>query len=113
MSVIGESLPRPLAAATPTAPVPAASHVSGSGGGSTATPPRPTVSPTDRAFGPSLARDAAAAAAAAAQTPAKKKACCVCLDTKRIRDECVVMNGEEACATAIAVHKACMRAEGF
>jgi len=59
----------------------------------------------------SLAR--AAADAATAVAPKKKKACCVCPDTKRIRDECVVVNGEEACATAIAVHKACMRAEGF
>lgn len=111
MSVIGESLPRPLAP-TPTASAATLSVGRGGSGGSAATPPsQPTTVAADGALAPSLARAATATAAAAA--PAKKKACCVCPDTKRIRDECVVMNGEEACATAIAVHKACMRAEGF
>ncbi|EWM25988.1 cytochrome c oxidase copper chaperone [Nannochloropsis gaditana] len=42
-----------------------------------------------------------------------KKICCSCPDTKKIRDECVVNKGEEACADAIEAHKACLRAEGF
>ncbi|OSX80668.1 hypothetical protein BU14_0033s0012 [Porphyra umbilicalis] len=56
---------------------------------------------------------AAAAALPAVEAPQTKiKACCACPDTKRARDECVVTRGEDACAAAIAVHKACMRAEG-
>lgn len=43
----------------------------------------------------------------------KCKPCCACPETKRIRDECVILNGEENCAKEIEAHKACMRAAGF
>mmetsp|Transcript_14788 Transcript_14788/g.30089 ORF Transcript_14788/g.30089 Transcript_14788/m.30089 type:complete len:80 (-) Transcript_14788:427-666(-) len=43
----------------------------------------------------------------------KKKMCCVCLDTKKERDECLVANGEEACKAFIEAHKKCLRSEGF
>ena len=42
-----------------------------------------------------------------------KKICCVCKDTKKLRDECVVMKGEENCAELIAKHRVCLRDEGF
>jgi cytochrome c oxidase assembly protein subunit 17 len=42
-----------------------------------------------------------------------KKICCSCPDTKKLRDECIVMNGEDACAKFIEAHKECLRAEGF
>mmetsp|Transcript_3890 Transcript_3890/g.5144 ORF Transcript_3890/g.5144 Transcript_3890/m.5144 type:complete len:81 (+) Transcript_3890:83-325(+) len=42
-----------------------------------------------------------------------KKICCSCPDTKKARDECIVTQGEEACAELISAHKACLRAEGF
>ena len=42
-----------------------------------------------------------------------KKICCSCPDTKKLRDECVVNNGEESCAATIEAHKACLRNEGF
>ena len=41
------------------------------------------------------------------------KACCACPDTKRIRDECVILNGQENCSKEIEAHRACMRAAGF
>jgi len=41
------------------------------------------------------------------------KACCACPDTKRIRDECIVENGEENCQGLIEAHKTCMRKMGF
>lgn len=43
----------------------------------------------------------------------KKKICCACPDTKKARDECIVINGEEACKNLIEAHKQCLRAEGF
>jgi cytochrome c oxidase assembly protein subunit 17 len=43
----------------------------------------------------------------------KKKICCACPDTKLARDECVVINGEDACSALVEAHKACLRAEGF
>lgn len=44
-----------------------------------------------------------------------KKICCTCPDTKKLRDECVVMNGEDHpdCVKLIEAHKACLRSEGF
>lgn len=41
------------------------------------------------------------------------KICCACPETKRWRDECVVMNGEEFCAKQIEAHKECLRKAGF
>lgn len=43
----------------------------------------------------------------------KKKICCACPETKKLRDECVVENGEDACGKLIEAHKKCLRAEGF
>ncbi|XP_077292565.1 cytochrome c oxidase copper chaperone COX17 [Arctopsyche grandis] len=57
--------------------------------------------------------------AAAPDTPAvsaekpKCKACCACPETKRVRDACIVENGEENCTKLIEDHKACMRKMGF
>jgi cytochrome c oxidase assembly protein subunit 17 len=53
--------------------------------------------------------------AKAAMTVGKsgKKICCSCPETKKVRDECVVTNGQEQCLQAIEAHKACLRAEGF
>ncbi|KAI9179668.1 Cytochrome c oxidase copper chaperone [Blastocladiella emersonii ATCC 22665] len=41
------------------------------------------------------------------------KPCCVCPDTKRERDECVLVNGEENCKEFIEKHRACLRSYGF
>ncbi|KAK1323159.1 hypothetical protein QJS10_CPA02g00840 [Acorus calamus] len=43
----------------------------------------------------------------------KKKICCACPDTKKLRDECIVEHGEEACSKWIEAHLQCLRAEGF
>lgn len=44
-----------------------------------------------------------------------KPICCCCPDTKKLRDECVVMKGEEdpECLKLIEAHKVCLREEGF
>ena len=43
----------------------------------------------------------------------KCKICCACPETRTKRDECLVHNGEDACAEYIEAHKACLRSEGF
>ncbi|XP_065872395.1 cytochrome c oxidase copper chaperone 1-like [Euphorbia lathyris] len=43
----------------------------------------------------------------------KKKICCACPDTKRLRDECIVEHGEDACSKWIEAHRQCLRSEGF
>jgi len=43
----------------------------------------------------------------------KLKICCACPETKKVRDECVLLQGESACATAIEEHKKCLRKAGF
>ncbi|KAL6006739.1 hypothetical protein ACLOJK_032233 [Asimina triloba] len=43
----------------------------------------------------------------------KKKICCACPETKRLRDECIVEHGEDACTKWIEAHLICLRAEGF
>ena len=43
----------------------------------------------------------------------KKKICCACPETKKLRDECIVEHGEDACAKWIEAHRQCLRAEGF
>lgn len=43
----------------------------------------------------------------------KKKICCACPETKKMRDECIVENGESACEKFIEAHRQCLRAEGF
>eukprot|EP00920_Eleutheroschizon_duboscqi_P019359 GHVT01045895.1.p2 GENE.GHVT01045895.1~~GHVT01045895.1.p2 ORF type:complete len:113 (+),score=8.45 GHVT01045895.1:268-606(+) len=42
-----------------------------------------------------------------------KRICCVCKETKLVRDECVVLNGQENCLAFIDAHNQCLRAEGF
>lgn len=39
--------------------------------------------------------------------------CCACPETKKPRDECVMMNGEENCKAEIEAHKVCLRKLGF
>ncbi|XP_050883051.1 cytochrome c oxidase copper chaperone 1 [Lathyrus oleraceus] len=56
---------------------------------------------------------AAATACEVSNAPKKKKICCACPDTKRLRDECIVENGEDACAKWIEAHRLCLRSEGF
>lgn len=41
------------------------------------------------------------------------KACCACPETKKLRDECTLLQGEEQCEDVIEAHKACMRRHGF
>ncbi|KEH15698.1 putative cytochrome c oxidase copper chaperone, cysteine alpha-hairpin motif superfamily [Medicago truncatula] len=66
---------------------------------------------------PTVTASTAAAPATAAcevsNAPKKKKICCACPDTKRLRDECIVEHGEDACAKWIEAHRICLRAEGF
>jgi cytochrome c oxidase assembly protein subunit 17 len=42
-----------------------------------------------------------------------KKICCVCKPTKQVRDECIVLNGEDQCKAFIEAHNKCLRDEGF
>ncbi|GMI65511.1 hypothetical protein HRI_000220400 [Hibiscus trionum] len=48
-----------------------------------------------------------------AEAKPKKRICCACPETKKLRDECIVEHGEEACAKWIEAHLICLRAEGF
>ncbi|KAG7957240.1 hypothetical protein I3843_11G164600 [Carya illinoinensis] len=43
----------------------------------------------------------------------KKNICCACPDTRKLRDECIVEHGEEACVKWIEAHRKCLHAEGF
>ena len=54
-----------------------------------------------------------ATATSGAESKPKKKICCACPETKKLRDECIVEHGEEACAKWIQAHRMCLRAEGF
>lgn len=49
------------------------------------------------------------------ETPKKPKckACCACPETKKVRDACIIENGEENCKDLIEAHKKCMREMGF
>lgn len=47
------------------------------------------------------------------QEKPKLRICCACPATKSLRDECVMMNGEENCSVEIENHKICLRAAGF
>ena len=64
---------------------------------------------------PTDASSSATANATTTEEPKKPtcKICCACPDTRKVRDECVVENGEEACVDKIEAHKMCLRAEGF
>ncbi|KAF8657727.1 hypothetical protein HU200_037532 [Digitaria exilis] len=54
-----------------------------------------------------------ATTAPVSETKPKKKICCACPDTKKLRDDCIVQNGEDACGKFIEAHLQCLRAEGF
>lgn len=50
----------------------------------------------------------------ATKEPEKKlKACCACPETKKLRDTCIIENGEVDCQSLIEAHKECMRKHGF
>lgn len=93
----GVAVPSSSASNQPTAPATAA------------TPAAPSTAAT-----PATAETAATPAACeVSNAPKKKKICCACPDTKRLRDECIVEHGEDACAKWIEAHRICLRAEGF
>ncbi|PJF18709.1 Cytochrome c oxidase copper chaperone [Paramicrosporidium saccamoebae] len=41
------------------------------------------------------------------------KPCCACPETRKLRDDCVLFNGEENCQTYIEAHRACLTSYGF
>ncbi|EFA08829.1 Cytochrome c oxidase copper chaperone-like Protein [Tribolium castaneum] len=49
----------------------------------------------------------------AKEEPKKLKPCCACPETKKVRDACIIENGEENCKHLIEAHKECMRKAGF
>merc|ERR1711879_503461 len=61
----------------------------------------------------SAATSAAPPATAPTTNAAGKRICCVCKDTKKVRDECIFQFGEEKCQEPIELHKVCLRSEGF
>ncbi|XP_058779583.1 cytochrome c oxidase copper chaperone 1-like [Vicia villosa] len=67
----------------------------------------------NQATAPATTTAATETACEVSKAPKKKKICCACPDTKRIRDECIVEHGEDACAKWIEAHRLCLRAEGF
>ncbi|CAH0563399.1 unnamed protein product [Brassicogethes aeneus] len=56
---------------------------------------------------------ASTATAKSNEEPKKLKACCACPETKKVRDACIIENGEENCQHLIEAHKKCMRDLGF
>ncbi|NEU35165.1 hypothetical protein GN156_31410, partial [bacterium LRH843] len=44
-----------------------------------------------------------------AAEPKKLKPCCACPETKRVRDACIIENGEENCKSLIEAHRECMK----
>lgn len=41
------------------------------------------------------------------------KPCCACPETRKLRDDCVFLKGEENCSEFIEKHKECLRSYGF
>ena len=41
------------------------------------------------------------------------KPCCACPQTKKLRDKCIMENGEQKCLEFIDAHKECLRSKGF
>lgn len=41
------------------------------------------------------------------------KPCCACPDTRKQRDDCVLLYGEENCTEYIDAHRECLRSYGF
>lgn len=55
----------------------------------------------------------ASEAEAKAKVKPKKSICRACPNAKRLRDECVVEHGQDACTKWVEAHLRCLRAEGF
>jgi cytochrome c oxidase assembly protein subunit 17 len=53
------------------------------------------------------------ASSKAKQTSEDLKPCCACPDTRKLRDDCVFLNGEDSCTEFIEKHKECLRSFGF
>lgn len=47
------------------------------------------------------------------QEQKKLRICCACPDTRKVRDECILLNGEKDCLQMIEKHKECLRSNGF
>lgn len=47
------------------------------------------------------------------QNPTDLKPCCACPETRKLRDDCVFMKGEENCTEFIEKHKKCLESYGF
>ena len=45
--------------------------------------------------------------------PKIKGPCCVCKETKKIRDECIMFKSEQECLKEIENHKKCLMEYGF
>jgi len=45
--------------------------------------------------------------------PAKLRPCCACPETRKLRDNCIMTNGEENCLKFIEDHKKCLKELGF
>lgn len=43
----------------------------------------------------------------------KKGPCCVCKETKSVRDQCLMFNSEELCVKEMEAHKKCLIDNGF
>ena len=41
------------------------------------------------------------------------KPCCACPETRKLRDDCVFMKGEDNCIEFIEKHKDCLKSYGF
>jgi cytochrome c oxidase assembly protein subunit 17 len=45
--------------------------------------------------------------------PSKLRPCCACPETRKLRDNCIMNNGEENCLKFIEDHKNCLKELGF
>ncbi|CAD8066075.1 unnamed protein product [Paramecium sonneborni] len=41
------------------------------------------------------------------------KACNPCPETRQLRDECIILNGEEQCKKEMENHRICLKKQGF
>ncbi|TRY79355.1 hypothetical protein TCAL_07074 [Tigriopus californicus] len=57
--------------------------------------------------------DESSASSEKASEKPKLKPCCACPETKKVRDACIVENGQENCQALIEAHLKCMRDLGF
>lgn len=67
-------------------------------------------------LGEKKAEESATANAASGSSSGEKpklKPCCACPETKKLRDACIVENGQENCQALIEAHLKCMRDLGF